>query len=42
MNWDSIGLLKKFGFEQWGHMPNVADFDGAECGHVYLGKRIAP
>lgn len=36
----SIDLLKKLGFEEWGHMPGVADFDGIECAHVYLGKRI--
>ena len=36
----SINLLKKFGFVEWGHMPDVADFDGEECGHVYYGRRI--
>ena len=36
----SIKLLKKLGFEEWGHLPNVADFDGEECGHLYYGRRI--
>ena len=36
----SIKLLTKFGFAQWGHMPHVADFNGEECGHVYLGYRL--
>ena len=36
----SIALLKKFGFEQWGHMPRVADFDGEEVGHYYYGLRL--
>jgi len=36
----SINLLKTFGFERWGYMPNVADFNGHECGHLYMGKRI--
>ena len=36
----SIRLLEKLGFGKWGHMPNVADFDGTECAHVYYGKRI--
>jgi L-amino acid N-acyltransferase YncA len=36
----SIKLMKKFGFEQWGHMPNVADFDGVEYGQVYYGRRV--
>jgi Sortase and related acyltransferases len=36
----SINLLKKFGFTEWGHLPDVADFDGVECGHVYYGRKI--
>ncbi len=36
----SIKLLEKFGFEKWGHLPNVADFEGVECGHLYYGLRI--
>jgi len=39
-NTASVKLLKNFGFEQWGHMPMIADFDGEECGHVYYGLRI--
>ena len=36
----SINLLKKFGFAEWGHMPDVADFDGEVCGHVYYGRAV--
>jgi len=36
----AIKLLAKYGFVKWGHMPDVADFDGVECGHVYYGLRI--
>jgi phosphinothricin acetyltransferase len=36
----SIQLLTKFGFQKWGHLPNVADFDGKECGHLYLGYKL--
>ena len=36
----SIKLLKKFGFVEWGHLPDIADFDGEECGHVYYGRKI--
>jgi len=39
-NTASANILKKFGFEEWGHLPNVADFDGEECGHLYFGRRI--
>jgi len=40
VNRDSSRILEKFGFERWGHMPNVADFDGRECGHLYYGRRV--
>lgn len=36
----SIALMKKLGFEQWAHMPRIADFDGEEVGHIYYGKRL--
>lgn len=36
----SVKLLIKYGFEKWGHMPDIADFDGEECGHVYYGLKI--
>lgn len=39
-NFPSIELMKKFGFEQWAFLPNVADFDGVEMSQVYYGKRI--
>ncbi len=40
INVSSSQILEKFGFEQWGHMPDVADFDGRECGHLYYGRRV--
>ncbi|MBK8711059.1 MAG: N-acetyltransferase [Niastella sp.] len=39
-NEKSISLVSKFGFKKWGHLPNIADFDQTECGHVYYGLRI--
>ena len=39
-NQDSIRLLKKYGFEKWGHMPRIADFNGVEVGHLYYGLKI--
>jgi phosphinothricin acetyltransferase len=36
----SVALLEKFGFEHWGYMPDVADFDGDEVGHLYYGLRV--
>lgn len=39
-NLASIGLMKKFGFERWAVLPNIADFDGKEFAHTIYGKRI--
>ena len=36
----SVRMLEKLGFDRWGHLPRVADFDGEECGHLYFGKRV--
>ena len=39
-NQASLNLLKKMGFEQWGYLPRVADFDGKEVGHFYYGRHV--
>jgi L-amino acid N-acyltransferase YncA len=39
-NQASINLLKKMGFEGWGYLPRVADFDGKEVGHLYYGRHM--
>ena len=39
-NTASIEQLKKFGFELWGHMPRVADYNGIEVGQLYYGLRV--
>ena len=36
----SIRILEKFGFEKWGHMPDVAEFDGIVCGHLIYGRSV--
>ena len=36
----SIGLMEKFGFEKWAHLPGVIEFDGVECDHVYYGLKL--
>jgi L-amino acid N-acyltransferase YncA len=36
----SLKLLEKMGFEQWGYLPRVADFDGREVGHLYYGRHV--
>ena len=39
-NQASIRLLKKFGFNQWGYLPEIAEIEGVLYSHVYLGKRV--
>lgn len=36
----SIHLLKKKGFQQWGHLPEVAEVDGRICGQVIYGRKV--
>jgi L-amino acid N-acyltransferase YncA len=36
----SIGLLLKFGFEEWGRMPGIARIDEQEADHLYYGLRL--
>ncbi len=40
VNVGSIKLLEKFGFEKWGHLPNIADFNGKVCGQFYYGYQV--
>ncbi len=39
-NVPSINLMKKLGFCQWGYLPDIANFDGERCGHVYYGLHL--
>lgn len=39
-NLPSMKLFSKFGFEEWAHLPQVAELDGVERDLVILGKRI--
>lgn len=36
----SLKLLEKAGFEPWGYLPRVANFDGKEIGHLYYGRHV--
>lgn len=40
VNQASLRLLEKIGFEQWGYLPGVADFDGRDVGHLYYGRHV--
>ena len=39
-NLASAHLLEKSGFEKWGYLPAIADFDGVECGQIYYGLKL--
>lgn len=39
-NEPSLGILKKFGFKEWGMLPGVAELDGIERDLVILGRKI--
>jgi phosphinothricin acetyltransferase len=39
-NTASTQLLEKFGFERWGYLPGVAEFNDIECGQVILGLKL--
>jgi phosphinothricin acetyltransferase len=36
----SIGLLEKFGFQEWGRMPGIALIDGQKADHLYYGLTL--
>jgi len=37
-NHASINLMQKFGFEQWGYLPQVIKYRDLKRGHIYMGK----
>lgn len=39
-NGPSIRLFKKFGFEQWAHLPGVAELDGVKRDLLILGRKV--
>lgn len=39
-NIPSIKLLEKFGFQEWGRLIDIADFDGYTCSHLYHGLKL--
>jgi L-amino acid N-acyltransferase YncA len=41
-NEPSLKLFSRFGFEKWGHLPNVAELDGIERDLLILGRKIVP
>ena len=36
-NDSSIALLKKYGFDEWGRMPEIIHFEDIICDHLYYG-----
>jgi L-amino acid N-acyltransferase YncA len=40
-NQPSLQLFEKFGFQQWGYLPQVAHLDGVERDLVIVGRKIS-
>jgi phosphinothricin acetyltransferase len=40
LNYPSIHILEKFGFERWGHLPAIAKIDEIICGQYIYGKKL--
>lgn len=40
INKASIKILKSFGFQEWGLLPNIANINGYICGHLIYGKNL--
>lgn len=39
-NQSSFGLLEKYGFEKWGYLPEVINYQGEKRGQIYMGKIV--
>ncbi|MBD0379216.1 GNAT family N-acetyltransferase [Paenibacillus sedimenti] len=39
-NEPSLKLFRSFGFENWAHLPGIAELDGIERDLIILGKRV--
>ncbi len=39
-NRTSIALLKKYGFSEWGHLPDIAEFKNHTCGQYIFGRKV--
>jgi phosphinothricin acetyltransferase len=40
VNKRSVGLLKKYGFEKWGHFKDIIEFDDKSCGQLIYGLKL--
>lgn len=40
INFQSIGLLEKFKFVKWGHLPGIIKIDNIICGHLIYGLKL--
>ena len=40
LNKPSIHILEKFGFDKWGHLPDIAEIDGTICGQFIYSKKL--
>jgi len=41
INIESVGLLKKFNFKKWGHLPGMINLEGLKCGQYIYGLNLS-
>jgi len=41
VNDESIGLLEKFNFKKWGHLPNIINFEDVKYGQFIYGLNLS-
>ena len=41
INLTSIAMLKKSGFSEWGHLPDIAEFPDRICGQFIYGRKVS-
>jgi L-amino acid N-acyltransferase YncA len=40
INFQSVGILKKFNFVKWGHFPDVININGKKCSQLIYGLKL--
>ncbi|NCC72023.1 MAG: N-acetyltransferase family protein [Sphingobacteriia bacterium] len=40
INYKSAGILRNFGFVEWGHLPDIVNLNDCICGQLIYGKNL--
>ena len=41
INRESVGILEKFNFKEWGYFPDIININGKKCGHLIYGLKLS-